>query len=319
MPVERTRWIRTVIVMGALGVLAACATTPPRRPVSHWPPTLAELRNLPDPKPVATPPSITGNPLFYSVLGRSYHVLGTSEGYDKRGLASWYGPKFQGKKTSTGKRFNMYTLTAAHKTLPIPTYVQVTRLDDGRSIIVKVNDRGPFVNDRLIDLSYAAAVKLGMVGKGTVPVEVRALAPYQYLAGNAHKARDTRIAQQPNTVQSPQGGSPAVTPTAKPAAASLRLASARGDASAHADLAVASGDTSPADAFLQVGAFSELRRADQLRQLLRRNLAQPVKVQRGADALKRVRIGPLHGQLAIEKVRQVLAGLGIQKVYIVRN
>ncbi|MEZ5592329.1 MAG: septal ring lytic transglycosylase RlpA family protein [Gammaproteobacteria bacterium] len=132
--------------------------------------------------PHELPPSRYGNPETYEVFGREYSVQTTSYGYQKRGMASWYGPKFHGKRTSSGTPYDMHQMTAAHKTLPIPTFVQVTRLDTGRSIIVEVNDRGPFVDDRLIDLSYAAAKQLDMVGPGTAPVEVKALPPYQYLA-----------------------------------------------------------------------------------------------------------------------------------------
>lgn len=111
----------------------------------------------------------------YAQAGKRYRVLHTSKNYTEKGVASWYGPRFNRKRTSTGERFNMYQMTAAHKTLPLPTYVQVTNLTNGRQVIVKVNDRGPFVSNRLIDLSYAAAKKLGMVGRGTAPVSVRAI------------------------------------------------------------------------------------------------------------------------------------------------
>lgn len=318
MPDVCTRWIRLTLLLGVIGVLGACATTPSNGPALHGPPTLAELRNLPDPTPVALPPSSTGNPAFYSALGRSYKVLETSKGYDRRGLASWYGPKFQGKKTSTGRPYDMYRLTAAHKTLPIPTFVRVTRLDNGHSIVVKVDDRGPFVGKRLIDLSYAAAVKLGMIGKGTVPVEVKALPPYQYLAGGASAGGEQVVqhsAAEPNSAPVT-----ATADAAQVAAPSMQLAAADvADTAAHADVAVASGSSSTADAFLQVGAFSQRRRAEQLRQLLRSNLHRPVEIDRGSDALQRVRIGPLHGQSTIERVRRVLAELGIQKTYLVRN
>jgi rare lipoprotein A len=116
-----------------------------------------------------------GNPASYVVYGKRYHTLSSSKGYRERGLASWYGTKFHGKRTSSGEPYDLYGMTAAHKTLPLPTYVEVTNLGNGRSVIVKVNDRGPFHEDRLIDLSYTAAVKLNIVGNGTEPVEVRAI------------------------------------------------------------------------------------------------------------------------------------------------
>lgn len=116
-----------------------------------------------------------GNPAEYVVLGKKYKVLSKSQGYKKKGLASWYGVKFHGRKTSNGEVYNMYAMTAAHKTLPIPSYVRVTNLKNKRSVVVRVNDRGPFHQNRIIDLSYTAAVKLGLQKSGTGLVEVTAL------------------------------------------------------------------------------------------------------------------------------------------------
>ena len=116
-----------------------------------------------------------GNPAFYEVFGKRYYVMNSSAGYEERGVASWYGKKFHGRPTSSGEKYNMYEMTAAHKTLPLPTRVQVTNLKNGRTIVVKVNDRGPFVGNRIIDLSYAAAQKLDMVNDGTAMVKVIAL------------------------------------------------------------------------------------------------------------------------------------------------
>jgi len=111
----------------------------------------------------------------YAQSGKHYHVLHSSRNYTEKGIASWYGSRFNKKRTSSGERFNMYRMTAAHKTLPLPTYVKVTNLRNGRHVIVKVNDRGPFISNRLIDLSYAAAKKLGMISRGTTPVSVKAI------------------------------------------------------------------------------------------------------------------------------------------------
>lgn len=116
-----------------------------------------------------------GNKSPYTVWGKTYRVLPTPDGYVERGTASWYGKKFHGHKTSNGELFNMFAASAAHKSLPIPSFAQVTNLDNGKSIVVRVNDRGPFHGDRLIDLSYAAAVKLGYHTKGTANVEVRTI------------------------------------------------------------------------------------------------------------------------------------------------
>ncbi len=128
------------------------------------------------------PPSRSGNRAEYRVRGRTYKVWPTSAGYREQGLASWYGPGFHGRKTASGQRYNMHELSAAHRSLPLPSYVQVTNLHNGRHIIVRVNDRGPFVGDeRIIDLSYGAARALGMVNTGVARVEVVALPPYQRL------------------------------------------------------------------------------------------------------------------------------------------
>jgi len=123
----------------------------------------------------ATTPSKRGNPPSYVVFGKRYYVLDSSEGFVQRGIASWYGTKFHGRSTSSGEIYNMHAMTAAHKTLPIPVYVHVKNLDNGRSAVVKVNDRGPFITGRIIDLSYAAAKKLGVDGPGTANVEIRVL------------------------------------------------------------------------------------------------------------------------------------------------
>lgn len=126
-------------------------------------------------KPKYEPLSRYGNPGSYAVAGRNYNILKTSSGYKTRGLASWYGTKFHSQRTSSGEKYDMYAMTAAHKTLPLPTYVRVKNLGNGRETIVKVNDRGPFHADRVIDLSYAAATKLGLMPKGTAHVEIEAL------------------------------------------------------------------------------------------------------------------------------------------------
>jgi len=128
-----------------------------------------------------TTKSKRGNPSSYIVFGKRYHVLDSSDGFVQRGVASWYGTKFHGRPTSSGEVYNMHAMTAAHKTLPIPVYVHVKNLDNGRSLVVRVNDRGPFVSGRIIDLSYAAAKKLGVDGPGTANVEISTVGPGQSL------------------------------------------------------------------------------------------------------------------------------------------
>lgn len=133
--------------------------------------------SLPTVEPRDEPLSRYGNPESYVVNGQRYHVRDSADGYVAEGTASWYGSKFHGRRTSSGEPYDMYRMTAAHRSLPLPTYVRVTNLDNGRSTVVRVNDRGPFVDDRLIDLSYAAATRLGVIGNGTAPVRVRTVTP----------------------------------------------------------------------------------------------------------------------------------------------
>ena len=123
------------------------------------------------------PKSRFGNPDYYEIAGKRYFVLSSAVGYTETGKGSWYGRKFHGRRTSSGEPYDMYAMTAAHKTLPLPTYLQVTNLENGKQVVVKVNDRGPFHGNRIVDLSYAAAVKLGYANKGTAELEIKALIP----------------------------------------------------------------------------------------------------------------------------------------------
>lgn len=137
-----------------------------------------DLASIPDAVPVKLPLSKTGNNP-YTALGKSYRPMRDAKGYKARGTASWYGKKFHGRRTSSGETYDMFAMTAAHTTLPIPSFARVTNLDNGRSVVVRVNDRGPFLHNRLIDLSYAAAWKLGITAKGTGRVKVVALDPQE--------------------------------------------------------------------------------------------------------------------------------------------
>jgi len=180
---DRASW-RLCATGLSLLALAACSVTAQRPPMptgqaappaAPAPPPRADA--VPDAVPRVEPRSAHGNPPFYDVLGRRYYVLATADGYLDRGVASWYGPTFHGGNTSSGEPYDMYAMTAAHKTLPLPCYARVTNLRNGRSVVVRINDRGPFVANRLIDLSYSAAAKLDMIRDGTTLVEVRALTP----------------------------------------------------------------------------------------------------------------------------------------------
>lgn len=137
---------------------------------------LVSTQNLSNAVPKAELQSLSGNDPFYVTKNQRYFTLRTSKHYKQRGIASWYGTQFHGRKTSSGEPYNMLAMTAAHKTLPLPTYAKVTNLENGKTIVVKINDRGPFYEDRLIDLSWAAAKKLGI--RSTAFVEVEAIAPH---------------------------------------------------------------------------------------------------------------------------------------------
>ena len=133
----------------------------------------------------------------YEVFGKRYYVLDSSDGFTQKGIASWYGPKFHGKKTSSGEIYDMYAMTAAHKTLPLPTYLEVKNLENGRKIIVRVNDRGPFHDNRVVDLSYTAALKLDMIAKGTALVEISAINPRAHKTGGAPVVTRSREQRKP--------------------------------------------------------------------------------------------------------------------------
>lgn len=156
---------------------------------------------IPEPDVVDLPRSAIGNKSPYVVLGKSYQVLDRPKGYAEKGTASYYGAKFHGRLTSNREVYDMYAFTAAHKTLPLPSFARVTNLDNGESVIVRVNDRGPFHDGRVIDLSYAAAVRLGITQRGTGNVEVRALTPGEdNLLADKPSRRERRAAEAAATV-----------------------------------------------------------------------------------------------------------------------
>ena len=144
-------------------------------PVDSAPKKQIDVETIPNAVPKREPKSRYGNPKSYVVFGKRYYVMDSSKGYIEKGIASWYGTKFHGRRTSSGETYDMYAMTAAHKSLPLPTYVQVTNLSNSKFIVVKVNDRGPFHENRIIDLSYTAAIKLDIIQKGTGLVEVKAI------------------------------------------------------------------------------------------------------------------------------------------------
>lgn len=169
----------------ALLFASACSFAPKKEPSPAPTGRAADLARTPDAVPRVEPRSKYGNMKTYEVFGKRYYVLRSSKGFKQKGIASWYGKKFHGRKTSSGEIYDMYAMTAAHKTLPLPTYVEVKNLNNGKKAVVRVNDRGPFHDNRIIDLSYTAALKLGLAQAGTGLVEVRAIDPRSYSRGGA--------------------------------------------------------------------------------------------------------------------------------------
>lgn len=235
----------------------------------------------PDAMPKAEPKSDRGNPDFYHVNGHRYFVLQSGEGYQERGIASWYGKKFHGRSTSSGEPYNMYAMTAAHKTLPLPSYVEVTNLQNGRKAVLRVNDRGPFHDNRIIDLSYAAAQKLDIVNSGTALVEVKTIIPIQQM-------NPVRIAQNVST--------------------STVTDKLQDKARFHNRI------------FIQIGAFSSRENAERLlSHLLDQKFTNVQIVQATNDSsfVHRVRIGPMHTISATDLAVERLQTLGYDDYRIV--
>jgi rare lipoprotein A len=250
-----------------------------------WAPTSPpDVSNVPNAVPRDEPKSKYGNPAHYDVLGKRYYTLNSSKGYHEKGIASWYGTKFHGKRTSSGEPYDMYAMTAAHKTLPLPTYVEVTNVNNGRKVIVKVNDRGPFHGNRIIDLSYSAAKKLDIISKGTGMVEVRAITP-GYVP--------TDITTQPSRA-----------PTSN----------------IHVVNTSADTNVKVSGLYLQVGAFGSLARAEQVKLQVQKKLeddALIVPLVRPEGSLYRVRIGPLTTVEYGDSLSNRLVDLGFNDAHIV--
>ena len=182
-----------VFALALLLVLAGCASRTP----GDGPPRSGSVvpAHLPsDPIPRDEPRSRYGNGPTYEVYGKRYDVMQSNYGYSERGVASWYGKKFHGRPTSSQEPYDMYAMTAAHKTLPLPSFVEVRNLRNNKTVIVRVNDRGPFVSNRIIDLSYSAAIKLDMIGSGTSLVEVTAISFDKPTTTRPARASQTRTA-----------------------------------------------------------------------------------------------------------------------------
>ena len=169
------RALLLTVLIGTM--LAGCADKPTQPSGQSDGPSTSDITaaDVKDAVPRAEPRARYGNHSPYEVFGKTYTVMPSSRGYREKGTASWYGSKFHGRRTSSGEPYDMHLATAAHKSLPLPTYAEVTNLDNGRKVVVKINDRGPFKDDRIIDMSYGAALRLDMIRTGTARVEVRAI------------------------------------------------------------------------------------------------------------------------------------------------
>jgi rare lipoprotein A len=258
-----------------MAILLAACTAAPRRAA---PPPPADVA---DAVPRAEPRSSHGNPPFYDVNGRRYQVLSSADNYLERGVASWYGPDFQGHSTSSGERYDMYLMTAAHRTLPVPCYARVTNLANGRSVVVRINDRGPFVANRIVDLSYSAATRLDIVRTGTAFVELRTIAPGEI------------------------GSEVAAAPAAAPASAPSEPAAPTAPVTAPV--------IAPVALYIQVGAFAEADNAQRVIDRLQSTGMPHVFTVMSAGngrTLRRVRIGPIGTVEEFDQLAARLAALG---------
>jgi rare lipoprotein A len=276
-------------------LLSGCSTLASRPPLppAPAPEILAPPLQLPpDVIPRAEPRSRYGNPASYEVFGRRYFVLADASGFRERGTASWYGPGFHGERTSSGEPYDMYAMTAAHKTLPLPAYVRVENLGNGRAVVVRVNDRGPFVGDRIIDLSYSAAARLDMLRNGTAPVEITVVTAAAASDPGAAAAPPAPVAVAP-VVPAPVAPATQAVPSALPITGQ----------------------------FVQAGAFGSRDNAERLASRLRAAGFSGVELQptvsASGAALLRVCIGPVASAVEADDVIERLALAGIPDARLV--
>lgn len=297
-----------LMLLALTAILAGCAGAPSKRgggyykddgPMANAP---KDLHLIPD----ATPriePFAQANLRPYQILGMRFEPIKDSRPFSQTGTASWYGKKFHGNATANGERYDMYSMTAAHPTLPLPSYARVTRLDNNKSIIVRINDRGPFHGKRIIDLSYAAASKLDMIGPGHAKVRVEAITHDDIRTGRyqqdepvqKHKAFARADQDLPSKKQKERG------PSADPLSDFIANQERLGQQTAlqHNDTQTAQRDTRQDGFFLQFGAFRSRQSADQLAQRLNSDLAQdysqPVHINNHQNYY-RVRLGPFNSR-----------------------
>ncbi len=302
MRAPRLRWLPGALAAGALAgcFSAARREEAPPAPAPAPPPA---VQAIPDAQPRVEPKSRYGNPPFYEVFGKRYYVLASSANYVERGVASWYGPGFHKERTSTREPYDMYGMTAAHKTLPLPAYARVTNLQNGRSVVVRINDRGPFVDNRIIDLSYTAALRLDMLRNGTAMVEVRAIDP---AVGDT--ALLTAAAGVPAPASALPGGGAAGTAVAGvPAAAAAPLPPAAQTPAARGAL------------FVQAGAFADPANAQRLAGKLRGGGFGTIFVRDDTIAgrrMYRVRIGPVPDVPEFDRIVAALAQAGVHDAHL---
>lgn len=266
-----------------------------------------DVSKIPDATPMPHYGPVKANP--YTVFGETYYPIGDGRNYQATGIASWYGTKFHGQPTANGEKYDLYGMSAAHKTLPLPSYVKVTSLDNGRSVILRVNDRGPFYSDRIIDLSFAAAKKLGYAESGTARVKVEGIDPEQWWARQGKQppmvlAQAQQVARKP-AVALAQPVEQYTPPPQQHAGATLPL-----------EVATPNRPGAASDAlFLQVGAFANPDAAQLLRDKLSSLTEAPVfvsSVMHRDQVLHRVRLGPIGSQDEVTQLEQSLrlANLG---------
>lgn len=269
-----------------------------------------DVTKVPDAEPRIEQPSAGGNRSTYEVWGKTYHVLPDATGYEKRGTASWYGEKFHGYATSNGEIYDMYKMSAAHRSLPLPTFARVTSLDSGQSVIVRVNDRGPFHSDREIDLSYAAAARLGFLDHGTGSVKVEAINPEQWLAERGSGGNVVSQSRAPAPRQVATNVAPQV--VAQPAIPSASETRSQVNETQPAPRQGGSGDA----VYLQIAALGNPEGAQQLQQRLQVEQPHDVRIMSDADVY-RVQVGPITpGQET--QARETLRQAGFPQVFVVR-
>lgn len=242
-----------------------------------------DTRNVANAVPKVEPITRAGNKSPYEVFGKTYFVLPTSKDYTEVGIASWYGTKFHGRKTSNGEIYDMYAMTAAHKSLPIPSYVRVTNLENKRAIIVRVNDRGPFHGPRLIDLSYVGALKLGYADKGTAKVLIEAIDP----SGSQDRLPPIPVVKLPIMTEAE--------------AAILEAPIQVTDTTSESQQPITIGQ----GPYLQVGAFDNADSAQILQKEVRGFTALPILVQQ-RDSLFKVWIGPIADNMELLLIKRTL-------------